>query len=90
MPKEDDESPIQFPCDFPVKIMGKASLHFEEQVMNIILRHYPDNSLSNVVKRQSKSHNYIAITITVHAKSKAEVDALYEDLTRASEVIMVL
>jgi len=87
---ENDESPLQFPTDFPIKIMGKATEQFEEMAIALVLRTFPTTNLNTISKRLSKDQNYLAITVVVHAKSRAELDKLYQDLTAAPEVLMVL
>lgn len=88
--EEEEESIIKFPCDFVIKVMGKANHQFEERVINIVLRHYPDIDLEKLVKRHSRDKNFIAITFTIYAKSKAELDALYRELSAAEEVLFAL
>jgi len=81
---------IKVPCDFVVKVMGKSNKQFEERVINIILRHYPNADLEKMVKRSSHDNNFMAITVTVHAKSKEQLDALYQELSDADEVLFAL
>jgi len=90
MADNERSSPIKFPCDFVVKVMGKATTGFEECVFNIVLRHFPDNDLHNVNKRPSRDNNYVALSITVHPENQKQLDALYEDLSKSKEVIMAL
>jgi len=84
------DSLIQFPCDFMVKVIGKASSTFEELIINIVLRHYPDTDLLKMTKRLSRDHNFITITVTVPAKNKTELDALYQELSNTKVVLFVL
>jgi len=83
-------SPLQFPCEFVVKIMGKAAKEFEESVFNILKKHFPDIQNSNISKRSSKGANYIALTATVNAQSQEQLDALYQDLSAEKSVLMAL
>ena len=86
----EEESLIEFPCDFSIKVMGKANIQFEERVINIVLRHYPKIDLEKMTKRPSRDNNFVAITFTVHAKSKSELNALYQELSSAEEVLFAL
>lgn len=90
MSEENQESLIEFPCDFIIKVMGKADKQFEERVINIVLRHYPDVDLEKMVKRPSRDNNFMAITLTVKAENKAQLDALYHELSDAEEVLFAL
>lgn len=90
MNEQEEESLIQFPCDFVIKVMGKANHQFEERVINIVLRHYPEIDLEKLVKRHSRDKNFIALTFTVYAQSKSELDNLYRELSAADEVLFAL
>ena len=89
MPKE-KKSAIPFPCNFTIKIIGKAEKAFEKAVLAIIKTHYPDFNSKTYKKRLSRDGNYLAITITVYAKNKSELDALYQSLSHCEKVIMAL
>ena len=83
-------SALTFPCDFTIKVMGKNNPLFEEAVAFILKTHYPtitDNAFS---KRPSKDNNYIAISITVQAISKEQLDALYQQLSDEPSILMAL
>ncbi len=90
MTDNEKSSPIKFPCDFVVKVMGKATKGFEKCVFDIVLQHFPNNDLHNVNKRPSRDNNYVALSITVHPENQSQLDALYEDLSKSEEVIMAL
>ena len=70
--------------------MGTANSQFEERVFNIVLKHFPDNDLHQVNKHPSRDNNYIALSITVHPENKEQLDALYQDLSKANEVLFAL
>lgn len=80
----------QFPCSFPIKVMGKSDLEFDLLVIEIIRRHVPDLQESAVKARPSKNSNFISVTVTVQADSKEQLDAIYRDLTAHPKVLMTL
>jgi len=84
------ETLLEFPCDFPLKIMGKAEEGFAQEICGIVLRHSPDFDAATVEMRTSKAGNYLSLTCTVRATSKAQLDALYLDLTKHPLVKVVL
>ncbi len=86
----DTESPIQFPCDFPIKAMGRIEEGFHQQVIDIVRKHAPDLDEASVKSRMSKNKNYVSVTLTIHATSRAQLDAIYLDLTACLAVIMAL
>ena len=83
-------SPLQFPSDFTVKVVGKANDAFEHTVLAVVRQHFPSFGNGNYSKRLSKDDNYLALSITVHAENKAQLDALYQDLSNTPEVLMAL
>lgn len=84
------ESIIEFPCDFPIKAMGHAKGNFELTVVEIVRRHAPDLKDTAIHTRPSSNGNYLSVTITVNAKSKQQLDAIYMDLTACEKVLMAL
>ena len=86
----DSESPLKFPCDFPIKAMGLAIYDLEIIVYDIARRHAPDLSKDAVVKKESTNGKYISITVTINAQSRDQLDAIYQALTDHEHVIMAL
>ena len=84
------ESALEFPCDFPIKVMGKSNLELDLLVLDIVSRHAKNISANNLSTRTSRGGNYISVTITVFAHSKAQLDAIYTDLTAHPHVLWVL
>lgn len=85
-----DDTLIEFPCDFPLKVMGKAEEGFAQAIVEVVVRHAPDFDAGNMEMRPSKAGNYLSLTCTVRATSKAQLDALYRDLTAHPMVKIVL
>ena len=85
---EQPESLLKFPTDVPVKVFGRNDQKFRAAAVKIAETHYGD--AHKVVEHLSKKGNYLSLTITVHAKSRAQIDALYNDLVASDEVIMVI
>lgn len=80
----------QFPCDFPIKVMGKATPEFETFVLSTIHKHVPDIKEGAIELRPSENKNYLSITVTIQAQSKAQLDAIYQELTASKLVLMAL
>ncbi|NIN36453.1 MAG: DUF493 domain-containing protein [Gammaproteobacteria bacterium] len=83
-----DDSALEFPCEFPIKAMGRAADNFDAVVVGIIRKHTPDFSDSTVKSRLSKSGNYVSITVTINARSREQLDNIYLDLT-ANDLVLV-
>ncbi len=84
------ESLIEFPCDFPLKIMGKTQSGFAQAVAAVVLRHDPAFDVASIEMRSSKHGKYLSLTCTVRATSREQLDALYQDLCDHQMVVMVL
>ncbi|MCK6409176.1 DUF493 domain-containing protein [Thauera sp.] len=81
---------IEYPCDFPIKIMGARVDGFAQAVIEVVLRHAPDFDPAGVEMRPSSKGNYLAVTCTFRALSQGQVDALYRELTAHPMVKVVL
>ncbi|MEO8203909.1 MAG: DUF493 domain-containing protein [Betaproteobacteria bacterium] len=84
------ESLLVFPTEFPIKIMGRREADFAQQVLQIVLRHSPDYDPKTLEMRPSSKGKYLGITVTVEARSREQLDALYRDLCAHPAVVMVL
>jgi putative lipoic acid-binding regulatory protein len=84
------ETLIEFPCDFPIKVMGKAEDGFAQAVADVVLKHALDFDAAPMEMRPSKAGNYLSLTCTIRATSKAQLDALYRELTSHPLVKIVL
>ena len=84
------ETLIEFPCDFPIKVMGKAADGFAQAVADVVLKHAPDFDAATMEMRPSKAGNYLSLTCTIRAVSQAQLDALYRELTSHPLVKIVL
>ncbi len=89
-PTHPDEQLLQFPTDFPLKVMGRNDPGFEAAVVEVVLRHAPDFDCSRLEVRASRAGNYLSLTANVRATSRAQLDALYGELSGHPAVKLVL
>lgn len=85
-----DDTAIEFPCSFPIKALGKTHPELDALVVSIVRRHIDDLNEGAVTSRPSKNGKYTAVTVTIEASSKQQLDAIYQDLTDCPEIIMSL
>lgn len=85
-----EETLLEFPCDFPIKIMGETRDDFAETIIGVIVGHLPDFDTRQVEMRASSGGRYISLTCTVHVTSKPQLDDLYRLLTAHPMVKVVL
>ena len=84
------ETLLEFPCQFPIKAMGKSREDFDLVVVEIIRRHVTDIREGAVTSRPSKSGSYTAVTVMIEATSREQLDAIYQGLTDSPDVLMAL
>jgi hypothetical protein len=85
-----EDSLIEYPCDFPIKIMGRHSDNFAQNIVEIVLRHAPDFVAETVEMRSSSGGGYLSVTCTIRAVSREQLDALYRELSGHPQVKVVL
>jgi putative lipoic acid-binding regulatory protein len=86
----EQETLLEFPCDFPLKVMGATRDGFAQTIVDVVLKHAPDFDAASVEMRPSKAGNYLSLTCTIRATSKPQLDALYGELTAHPWVKIVL
>ncbi len=79
-----------FPGEFDIKVFGLTSDEFESNIINLIRKHIPDLRENAIRSRPSKDGKYLALTITVEANNKEQLDAIYRELTASPYVLMAL
>ena len=89
MPEQQDTL-LEFPCAFPLKIMGLASDALAQTVLAIVQRHAPGFDGTTMEMRASSGGKYVSLTCTITATSKPQLDALYRELSGHPLVKVVL
>jgi putative lipoic acid-binding regulatory protein len=86
----DEETLLEFPCNFCIKVMGLSHPEFDLLVAEIVRKHAPDLGEGAVRTRPSKGGKYLAVSVTITATSKNQLDCIYQDLTDHEMVLMSL
>lgn len=81
---------LAFPCEFPVKVLGRTGDDFRAHARGIVERHVGVLEQSRISERLSRDSNFLAMTFTVSARSREQLDALYRELTASESIVMVL
>ena len=82
-------SALEFPCAFPIKIMGRTQQGFAQAVVEVVQKHAPDFDPASLEMRASKAGNWLSVTATVNATSREQLDDLYRELVAHPMVKMV-
>lgn len=80
-PVPPEESLIQYPSAFPIKVMGAHDETFVEAVLAVVVQHDPSFDAGTLERRPSSSGNYLGLTVTVTATSREQLDNLYRGLS---------
>jgi putative lipoic acid-binding regulatory protein len=90
VPTPSTESLLTFPCTFPIKVMGRTQDGFAQAILVVVHRHAPDFDAATLEMRASSAGNYLSLTCTINATSRAQLDNLYRDLSSHPMVALVL
>lgn len=81
---------IEYPCDFPIKIMGKAQQDFTQTTLAIVKYHVPDFDVNTTAIKTSRNGTYLSLTCTIRATSRSQLDDLYQALSEHPMISVVL
>ena len=87
---DSETSPLEFPTDYPIKVVGRPSDEFRARVHAIMLKHAPDLDPSRMTERASEQGNYLSISYIVVAQSREQVTALAVELAELELALMVI
>ena len=81
---------LNFPTDYPIKVIGRPTPEFRAHIHAIVLRHVPALEASHVTEHLSKNGNYLSISYAIRAESREQMTALAADLTSCEGVLLVI
>ena len=84
------ESLIEFPCEFPIKVMGLLAQDFDALVVAIVRRHVTAIEEGAVRVKPSRAGKYVSLTVTVWVETQQQLEGLYTELSGHERVLMVL
>ena len=87
----DEKKPeIEFPCKYPIKVLGEANPDLNQHVIDVMNRHAPTITESDLSAKNSSKGKWQSITVTIIATGKPQLDAIFADLKTSARVKMVL
>jgi putative lipoic acid-binding regulatory protein len=84
------EQLLEFPVDFPIKIMGRRVDEFAQQISDLVREHVPDFDPATLELRSSTKGNWLSVTATVHVHSREQLERVYRALADHPMVKVVL
>lgn len=85
-----EESLIEYPSDFPIKVVGITHDAFAESIVAMVIEHDPEFHAGKVEMRPSTQGKYLSLTLTVRATSRTQLDNIYRALSTHEMVKFVL
>ena len=85
-----EQTLIEYPSRFPIKVMGANIEGFAAAVVSVVRRFDPDFDATGVEQRPSRGGNYLGLTVTITATSREQLDDLYRALSTHPMVKVVL
>ncbi len=85
-----DETVLEFPCDFPIKMMGRDTPEFHSTARKIIEKHTGPLDDNAIQSNLSSKGRFVSITVTVNARSQQQLDDIYREVTAHEDVLMAL
>lgn len=85
-----DAPGFEYPCDFEIKAMGLDDGRFHELVIEIVERHCDTIRMDTLRTRASSGGKYVSVSLTIIAQDRAQLDAIYDDLTSHDKILMRL
>jgi hypothetical protein len=86
----DADELFQFPCEFPIKVMGRDSVSFRSLTLAIVERHAGPLEAESIAERLSRKGRFLALTYTIRAESRGQLDRIYQELTDSGVVLVSL
>ncbi len=89
---QDDQEPpkIEFPCEYPIKVLGVSGDEYFSLIVEVFERHAPGFDQTTIVSKGSSKGTFTSLTITITATGPQQLDALHQDLLATGQVKMVI
>jgi putative lipoic acid-binding regulatory protein len=85
-----EDTLLEFPCDFPIKMMGRDQDSFRKAAISVIETHAGKLQDEAISTSSSRKGNFISITVTIRARSQQQLDDIYQALTDHEEILVAL
>ncbi|MDJ0792805.1 MAG: DUF493 domain-containing protein [Woeseiaceae bacterium] len=85
-----EASAIEFPCQFPIKMMGRDTPEFRATARALVEKHAGPVADDAVQAALSRNARFVSVTVTITAESQEQLDSIYRDVTSHDDVLMAL
>jgi len=90
MTEDNQESLLEFPCEFPIKMMGRVDGDFQKIAIVLVEKHAGKIANDAIKTAPSRKGNFLSVTVTIVAESQEQLDNIYRDLTDHDEILVAL
>ena len=90
MTESEPDKLLQFPCSFPIKMMGRADAAFSNTAVGLVERHVGKVAADAIQTSQSRNGKFLSVTVTIDAKSQEQLDSIYNDLSNHEDILVAL
>ena len=90
MSKTESDKLLQFPCSFPIKMMGRADSEFSDTAVGLVEQHVGKITVESIQTSKSRNGNFLSVTVTIDAKSQEQLDNIYNDLSNHEDILVAL
>jgi len=85
-----DESALEFPCEFPIKMMGRDTPDFRATARALVEKHAGEVADDAVKAALSRNGRFVSVTVTITATSREQLDTIYREVTAHEDILMAL
>ncbi len=90
MTESEPDKLLQFPCSFPIKMMGRADAAFSDTAVGLVERHVGKVAADAIQTSESRNGNFLSVTVTIDAKNQEQLDNIYNDLNNHKDILVAL
>lgn len=90
MTQSGEETLLEFPCQFPIKMMGRDSDRFRRIAIELVEQHTGRISADAITTAASRRGTFLSITVTINAESQEQLDDIYRSLSAHDEILVAL
>ena len=90
MTESEPDKLLQFPCSFPIKMMGRADAAFSDTAVGLVERHVGKVAADAIQTSESRNGNFLSVTVTIDAKSQEQLDNIYNDLSNHKDILVAI
>lgn len=87
---EEKSVKLEYPCEYPIKVMGLQEEGFIDCIVEVVQRHDPQFAAETISSRESRNGKYLSVKVTIIATGPDHIQSLFEDLKATGRVVMVL